>query len=206
MTESDSRSRIMKEAEILFAQKGFSGTSVREIAKAAEVNIAMISYYFGSKNSLLEAIIHSRKNYLQQKVDELMANEDLTYWAKLELLIDDYVDRFKKNANLHRIIMQEQELKGNPWINDFILEQKIRHYQIIIGFLKTGQDLRELNDDVDLMMMYKLMPSQIKFTMYNEDFLRKLGVIETGAEPTLDDLLEDTKEHIKLIFRKFLKK
>ena len=43
---------IMLHAEKLFAEKGFDGTSTREIAKNAEVNISMISYYFGSKEKL----------------------------------------------------------------------------------------------------------------------------------------------------------
>ena len=44
----------MEAAEELFAEKGFSGTSVRDIADAADVNVAMISYYFGSKEKMLE--------------------------------------------------------------------------------------------------------------------------------------------------------
>ncbi|HNP53387.1 MAG TPA: TetR family transcriptional regulator [Ferruginibacter sp.] len=49
---SDKRQHIIENAEILFADKGFEGTSVRDIAKQAGVNLAMISYYFGSKEKL----------------------------------------------------------------------------------------------------------------------------------------------------------
>lgn len=45
---------ILFAAEKLFAEKGFEGTSTREISKAANVNISMISYYFGSKEKLYE--------------------------------------------------------------------------------------------------------------------------------------------------------
>ena len=48
---------ILHVAEKLFAEVGFDGTSIREIAKIANINIAMISYYFGSKEKLLEAKI-----------------------------------------------------------------------------------------------------------------------------------------------------
>ncbi len=44
---------ILFAAEKLFAEKGFEGTSTREIAKAANVNISMISYYFGSKENFM---------------------------------------------------------------------------------------------------------------------------------------------------------
>ncbi|WP_431212540.1 TetR family transcriptional regulator [Puia sp. P3] len=54
---SDKREHILTSAEKLFAEKGFDGTSVRDIAQLAGVNLAMISYYFGSKEKLLEALI-----------------------------------------------------------------------------------------------------------------------------------------------------
>ncbi|GAB4296719.1 MAG: hypothetical protein Kow0090_11870 [Myxococcota bacterium] len=55
--EISPRERILNAASRLFARKGYSGTGIREIAKEAGVNIAMINYYFGSKPKLLEAIV-----------------------------------------------------------------------------------------------------------------------------------------------------
>ncbi|HEU4552458.1 MAG TPA: TetR family transcriptional regulator, partial [Chitinophaga sp.] len=52
--------QILDAAERLFAMHGFHGASVRDIAQEADVNIAMISYYFGSKERLIEAIFLKR--------------------------------------------------------------------------------------------------------------------------------------------------
>ncbi len=51
------RQRILVAAEELFAQKGFSATSIREIASSAEVNSAMIYYYFDDKKDLYRSIV-----------------------------------------------------------------------------------------------------------------------------------------------------
>jgi TetR/AcrR family transcriptional regulator, regulator of cefoperazone and chloramphenicol sensitivity len=48
----DARARLLAAAEVIFAEKGFGSSSVREICKAAGVNIASISYYFGDKERL----------------------------------------------------------------------------------------------------------------------------------------------------------
>ena len=48
--------QIINVAEKLFAEKGFAATSVRDIANEADVNVSMISYYFGSKEKLAEAL------------------------------------------------------------------------------------------------------------------------------------------------------
>lgn len=49
---AQARARLLKAAIGLFADKGFTKTSTREIAQAAQVNIAAISYYFGDKAGL----------------------------------------------------------------------------------------------------------------------------------------------------------
>jgi len=56
-TIPDPKQDILAAAIGLFARKGFSATGVREIAQQAKVNIAMISYYFGSKRGVLEAAL-----------------------------------------------------------------------------------------------------------------------------------------------------
>ena len=53
---SDTRARLLNAALHLFAEQGFAQTSTREIAVAAEVNIAAISYYFGDKAGLYRAV------------------------------------------------------------------------------------------------------------------------------------------------------
>ena len=53
----DTKEKIMEVARILFANQGFEGTSIREIAKAADVNIASVNYYFSNKENLFTAIL-----------------------------------------------------------------------------------------------------------------------------------------------------
>jgi len=54
---AETKERILDTAEELFADRGFPGTSMRDITKAAEVNLAAINYHFGSKEALLIAVL-----------------------------------------------------------------------------------------------------------------------------------------------------
>lgn len=56
MAQSDTVDRILDAAEILFAEKGFSETSLRMITSKAGVNLAAVNYHFGSKNALIQAV------------------------------------------------------------------------------------------------------------------------------------------------------
>jgi AcrR family transcriptional regulator len=53
---SDPKERIIQAAAVLFAQQGYDGASTRAITQRAEVNSAMIAYYFGNKQALYEAV------------------------------------------------------------------------------------------------------------------------------------------------------
>src|ERR1700760_864624 len=104
---SDKREHILITAEVLFGEKGFDGTSVRDIAQAAGVNLAMISYYFGSKEKLLESLIEFRTGYAYGILAELNKDESLSPWDKIDHLVEFYVDRILNNLRFHNIMYQE---------------------------------------------------------------------------------------------------
>lgn len=58
MAITETVDRILDAAEILFAEKGFSETSLRSITGKAKVNLAAVNYHFGSKNALIQAVFN----------------------------------------------------------------------------------------------------------------------------------------------------
>jgi len=61
------RERILDAAERLFAQRGFHGVSIRDVTGAAEVDVALANYHFGSKQGLLEAVFLRRAEDLNSE-------------------------------------------------------------------------------------------------------------------------------------------
>ena len=59
-TQISTKDRILNAAEGLFAQQGFSGTSLREVTSRADVNIAAVNYHFGSKENLINEVFRRR--------------------------------------------------------------------------------------------------------------------------------------------------
>lgn len=57
MPTSETRARIIRAAEVLFAREGYASTSLREITERAGVNVAAVNYHFGSKEDLLVEIL-----------------------------------------------------------------------------------------------------------------------------------------------------
>ena len=48
----ETKQRLLDAAEVLFAEKGFDGVSIRELAAAADVNVAAVNYHFQGKQNL----------------------------------------------------------------------------------------------------------------------------------------------------------
>ena len=86
----NSKNKIMEVATKLFAEKGFDGVSTRDICKQANINISMISYYFGGKQELYQAIIENmiKKNteYIKNFIDFDTNLNKLSKKEKLNIL------------------------------------------------------------------------------------------------------------------------
>lgn len=66
MSQPDTKQKILDAAEKLFAREGYHATSLRSITADAKVNLASVNYHFGSKETLLEAVIVRRLSPLNE--------------------------------------------------------------------------------------------------------------------------------------------
>jgi AcrR family transcriptional regulator len=66
------KTKILNAAEVLFADKGFNGTSLREITSQAEVNLAAVNYHFGSKKELIKAVMSRYMNELSPRLESAL--------------------------------------------------------------------------------------------------------------------------------------
>ncbi|CAM4035374.1 TetR/AcrR family transcriptional regulator [Vreelandella rituensis] len=78
MAQSDTVTRILDTAEVLFAERGFAETSLRTITSKAKVNLAAVNYHFGSKKALIQAVFARYLDPFTQRfhtaLDELEAH------------------------------------------------------------------------------------------------------------------------------------
>lgn len=79
MAQSDTVSRILDTAETLFAEKGFSETSLRTITGKAKVNLAAVNYHFGSKKALIQAVFARYLDPFSVRIDEEMDRLEAEY-------------------------------------------------------------------------------------------------------------------------------
>ena len=140
---TDKREHIINTALSLFATKGFEGTSVRDIAAAADVNLAMINYYFGSKEKLFESLVEYNVSYTRNMLDELVSNTTLSAIQKIEKVIEIYVKRLFSNREFHKVLHQELMLNQRPELGEAILNVFSKSTGAITQIIETGIKKKE---------------------------------------------------------------
>jgi len=111
MRINPSKQKVINAASALFFQKGFDGTSVRDIAEKANVNVSMISYYFKGKQGLLEyAVISYYEEYLNQIETGLEETKLLLPAERLNELVFTIIEYKQMNYQLTCFIQRELSL------------------------------------------------------------------------------------------------
>jgi AcrR family transcriptional regulator len=105
-TDPDTRQRLLTAARGLFAAQGYEGTSVRDITGAAQANLGAVTYHFGSKQALYEAVISSFVDPMRDRVDKATAAPG-TALDRIELVVRALMEHFDKYPEQPAIMLHE---------------------------------------------------------------------------------------------------
>lgn len=128
------KQRIMDAAISLFAQKGYAGVGVREIASEADVNIAMISYYFEGKLGILKAIIEEFFSHYSEILSDI-DDQSKSPEECIRLMVQRLVSFVKKNTELAMVTYNELPL-DSPEIAELKAEKIKELIQRISGLIR----------------------------------------------------------------------
>jgi len=102
---------ILLAAKKVFVRKGYTGSTMQEIANEAGINKSLLHYYFRSKEKLFNAVFHEAfKNFIP-RVGEIMTSEP-PFFDKIEAFVGIYINLLMENTYLPGFILQE--INRNP--------------------------------------------------------------------------------------------
>lgn len=195
---------IMMVAEKLFAANGYNGTSVRDIASKAKVNVSMISYYFGSKENLMEELFRWRMEEGLNFAKHIVENDDLNEIEKLDAFVDNFVNRVQKFKDFYLLIHTQQVISQNKNIQNFLKDAKINYIEINQRIVESGLEKGIFTKRPS----YHLLQCTISGTIFNamhgikmyKEYLKK-------NDPDFDEKQNENQyflevsNHVKIIMR-----
>lgn len=139
LEKADRRLQLLDVAERLFAKNGYEAVSIRQLASEAGMNVAMVSYYFGSKEKLFEALLENKLPKTRAQLENL-AKTDMSPWEKLSRTIELYVEKFYEGRDFHRVVTREMSLRQRPEHVKLITHHMARNMEVVRGFILEGQE------------------------------------------------------------------
>jgi AcrR family transcriptional regulator len=103
--------KITDAARHVFYDKGYNGATMRDIAKTADVNLALLHYYFGTKDKIMEIVFNGAFSLLFRQLNKALSS-DVTVFEKIKLIVTGYVQVGQKHPQLPGFVINE--LAVNP--------------------------------------------------------------------------------------------
>ena len=197
--------QIIDTAQRLFSLKGFDGTSVRDIAEEAGVNVAMISYYFGSKEKLLEAIFEIKIGRVQMRVEELLKDNSISTIQKINTLVDEHIEKMMDSQQFYKIMISEQINNTNTAIIQKIKQLKVRNAELITELVKEGQKKGDFKKKIDVVLMLNTMIGTVWQSMLSKEHFREFTNSQNLTDEEYENQLKKKLSiHIKTLFKTIL--
>lgn len=98
-------SKIKDAARKVFTQKGFAATRTRDIAEESGLNLALINYYFRSKENLYNEVMIEQLQLFLSSIYDILNDKKTSLHQKFEILVSHYIDMLLLNPNLPLFVL-----------------------------------------------------------------------------------------------------
>jgi AcrR family transcriptional regulator len=189
--DTSTEEKIKNAARTVFQKKGFAATRTRDIAEEAGINLALLNYYFRTKEKLFEIVIFETLSGFMQGMISAFNNENTTFEKKIELLADKYVDFAIENPNVPMFILSEMRNRPEDLFEKIPAKQLLANSIFVKQFqekVKTGE-IKEPN----LLHFIMNLLSLIIFPFVGRPFLSAVGGLN---ENQFHKLMQERKKLI----------
>ena len=180
---------ILDVAEELIAKKGFDGTSVRDICTKANINVAMISYYFGSKEKMMSYLYQYRVQRTKESFSEFAQTiKEGKPEMQMKELIKHVVSQLFKYNYFHGFVTQE--LRHTEHLKDDLLEFYTTFTSKIEDVIKKGVVTGVFTNAPKAEDVLTLILGSALFVIRNKNFYE---IYVSGRE---ENYLEDAEKKV----------
>ena len=189
----NTRESILKSSERLFALKGFESTTVREIARVSRVNVAMIYYYFKTKEGLHQEIIEDSfcqlYSSLKEGIDQEKDPEEKVYD-----IIKVYVDFLFNHKDIHRIFLKEAVTQSSH-VEVIVNKYISKNFDLVHSIIQEGAEKKIFRVQDTALSTFSLIGMILYYFTYEPVYTRLVSP-EKAKKP----ITEYLPDHIYQLF------
>lgn len=144
--EPNTEEKIKAAAARLFTTRGFAATRTRDIAAEAGINLALLNYYFRSKENLYRIIMAENFQVFFRGALQIFQNQEAGVEEKISQLVDYYIGRLLENPDIPSFIINELRSNPNTLIQQLGMNEALKESKI---FSQIRQYLEEKGSDME---------------------------------------------------------
>ena len=198
----DKKDHILDVAEKVFADLGYDGASTRTISGEAGVNMAMLNYYFGSKEGLFLAVFKRKIDSFRTLLQNISNNDSISAWDKLDKCIDNYVERIIANNCFQKLINREVSMNKRGDLTDKIIEILLVNVYEVKRIMEEGVSSGLFHSDVDIPLVIATLFGTKNYIVN----MPQLSSLILGHDIRDEKFMEDElKPRVKIYMKRLLK-
>lgn len=184
--------RIKEAARVVFTKKGYAATRTRDIAEEAGLNLALLNYYFRSKEKLFHIVMEEKFEQFFGMIITLLNDSETTVKEKIAAVANDYIDLLLANPDLPIFVLSE--IRNRPEL----FSNRIAGRLINSTFFKQ---LTALKPDINVFHLILNLLSMIIFPILAQPVINQ---IESLKDPAFKKFILERKRLIPIWFEAML--
>ncbi|WP_303848620.1 TetR/AcrR family transcriptional regulator [Apibacter mensalis] len=192
--------KIKEAAKRVFQKKGFGLTRTRDIAKEAGINLALLNYYYRSKENLFEIVMQESIEEMFSYLEHIMNNKQTTLTEKIDAGVLRYIEGMSKNSNLPLFLFSE--LQANP-------QHLFDGVKIPEGFIQETYMFKQINEQINkeklnftAIHFFINLVSMSIFPIIGQPFIKYVTKMD---EKSFTDFIEQRKTLVPIWLKSMLK-
>jgi AcrR family transcriptional regulator len=183
----ETRERLLKAAERLFAERGFKKVTVRDICRAARANVAAVNYHFGDKQRLYREVLQIAIDAVRSTTD---AGRKAGKGCSPEEKLRRYFSVFLRSAlapgreNLHQLI--QREIDDPTAALDAFVDEAVRPRVEYIASIVAEMTGRDLSDPLTLRCVGSVLSQALIYLRNRNPIAERLGFSFRGTPAEID--------------------
>jgi len=187
-------------ARTVFHQKGFAATRTRDIAKEANIQLALLNYHFTSKEKLFELIMLETLTQFFQGMGAVFNDETTSLGTKVQMVAEKYIDLILAEPEIPLFIISEVRNHGAEILKKLPVAGTILQ-SVLIKQYKEAAKKNKLMEPNPLHFLMNLL-GLIVFPFVNSTMLKKVGNLRDAQ---FEKLMNDRKKLIPVWIKAMFK-
>ncbi len=196
---SSARAILLSAAKSLFAHRGLSGTSIRDIAREADHNSSLISYYFGGKDGLYRECLRQIGEMRLEMIQKILQppKSQTEFVERLRQFTRNLFELYLNDHEAGMIIVREFDRRNSP-AEQVFKETFLRIFELVMQFFTNAQAAGWLDSKKDPFILASLLFGAVTNEM-RFDHIRQRMFGRSIRDPIERQRVED---HLLHIFQK----